>query len=173
MLAGEEDAPGLCFIRRAVASTDPWSGHMALPGGRADPGDDDAVATAIRETREEVGLALGRDHLLGTLSEIPVHRGGRDTGLVLTGAVFYLGPELLPLRPNYEVAAAFWIPLVHLWDPGNATRYRWRRADVITDLPGIRYRRDVIWGLTFRVLTLFSDVLDRPLPHLETPGPTS
>ena len=167
VLAGTSDALELCFIRRAEAPSDPWSGHMALPGGRSEPEDDDAVATAMRETLEEVGLALDRDQLLGVLSELPVHRGGHDTGMVLSGSVFYRGDTPPPLVPNEEVAEAFWIRLEHLWDPRQATRYSWRRDGSVATYAGIRFRQHVIWGLTHRVLTLFSDVLCRPLPHFE------
>ena len=169
VLAGEEDALHLCFIRRAEVAGDRWSGHMALPGGHADPTDADATATAVRETQEEVGLPLAGSQQIGALSDIPVRRPGEETALVLSGRVFALGRELLPLTPNYEVAEAYWIPLAHLWEPGNAT---WLELDgggpgAARIYPGIRFRDQVIWGLTFRVLTLFSDVLDHPLPHLE------
>src|SRR5262245_5919302 len=50
----------LLFIERALREGDPWSGHMAFPGGRRDRADADLVATSLRETREEVGLELGR-----------------------------------------------------------------------------------------------------------------
>ncbi len=174
VLAGAEDALHLCFIRRAEVAGDRWSGHMALPGGHADPGDADAGATAARETREEVGLPLAGSQRIGALSDIPVRRPGMDVTLVLAGRVFYLGRELLPFEPNHEVAAAYWIPLAHLWEPENATWLeldhggsRATRAPAARVYPGIRFRDQVIWGLTFRVLTLFSDVLDHPLPHLE------
>src|SRR5262245_41364530 len=51
--------PELLFIERARREGDPWSGHMAFPGGRRDPKDTDLAATAARETHEEVGLGLG------------------------------------------------------------------------------------------------------------------
>lgn len=167
VLAGTADDLSLCFIRRAEAPGDRWSGHMALPGGRAEPEDEDVAATAVRETREEVGLPLHRRHLVGALSELPVRHGSAERGMVLSGLVYYLGPELHPLTPNYEVAEAFWIPMAHVWDPDNATHLEWNPGDRPAVYPAIRFRDQVIWGLTFRVLTLFSDVLDRPLPHLE------
>jgi 8-oxo-dGTP pyrophosphatase MutT (NUDIX family) len=167
VLAGADDDLRLCFIRRAEHPADPWSGHMALPGGRTDPEDAGPFATAVRETREEVGVELEDEHLLGPLSEIPVRLGGVAIGLNLSGFVFYRGPEPPSLTPNYEVADAYWIPLRHLWDPENATHLELEHSGRARLYPAIRFRDHVIWGLTFRVLTLFSDVLDHPLPHLE------
>jgi hypothetical protein len=65
------------------------------------------------------------------------------------------------------VAEAFWLPLPYLWDPANATSVEWLRDGKRVVYPGIRCRGLAIWGLTLRVLTLFSDVLDLPLPHVE------
>ncbi|HEU4700285.1 MAG TPA: NUDIX domain-containing protein, partial [Gemmatimonadales bacterium] len=50
----------MLLIRRAERAGDPWSGHMALPGGRHSRGDADLAATAMRETAEEVGVRLDR-----------------------------------------------------------------------------------------------------------------
>ena len=58
----------ILFIRRAEYEGDPWSGHMALPGGRVDPQDRDEEAAAIREVHEEVGIDLrAQGRLLGRL----------------------------------------------------------------------------------------------------------
>ncbi|MCH8888110.1 MAG: CoA pyrophosphatase [SAR324 cluster bacterium] len=167
ILAGEEDALRLCMIRRAEREGDPWSGHYAFPGGRAQPEDPHARAVAERETGEEVGLRLEDRHLLGALSEMPIRLGGRDTGMRLSTFVYHLGRALPPFTPNNEVAAAYWVPLSHLWDAGNATHLDLHRSGARMVYPAIQYLDYVIWGLTFRVLTLFSDILDRPLPHLE------
>src|SRR5262245_42493121 len=61
----------LFFILRAERSGDPWSGHVAFPGGRRDPRDKTLLETAIRETREEVGIELALDHLIGRLPDVP------------------------------------------------------------------------------------------------------
>jgi hypothetical protein len=79
---------------------------------------------------------------------------------VLSPFVFYLAGALPSLVPcEREVAAAYWIPLSHLWDLGNRTTVAWgeRRYS------GIDYRGEVIWGLTLRVLESFARVLDNPL----------
>jgi 8-oxo-dGTP pyrophosphatase MutT (NUDIX family) len=167
ILAGAPEALSLCFIRRAERHGDPWSGHYAFPGGRAHPQDPTARAVAERETDEEVGLRLREEHLLGPLSEMPVRLGGVDTGMTLSPFVYYLGERHAPLRLNGEVAAAYWVPLAHLWDADNGTHLELERSGTQVHYPAIRYRDYVIWGLTFRVLTFFSDVLDDPLPHLE------
>lgn len=167
ILAGRGPDLSLCAIRRAEHPLDPWSGHMALPGGRVDPGDSHSRAAAERETLEEVGLALGEAHWIGALSEMQVRLGGSDRRMVLSPFVYDLGEELLPFAPNHEVAEVFWIPLAHLWDSNNMSRLEWERQGTRLLYPAIRYQGHSIWGITFRVLTLFSDVLDSPLPHLE------
>ena len=167
VLAGQGEDLSLCFIRRAEHPLDPWSGHMALPGGRWDPTDPHPRAAAERETLEEVGLAVGEPHWLGGLSDVPVRLGGGDRRMILSPFVYDLGEERATLTPNHEVAGAFWIPLHYLWDLRNASSLEWERDGRRLLYPAIRFQDTAIWGLTFRVLTLFSDVLDEPLPHLE------
>src|ERR1700688_4826856 len=77
VLAGAAEL-ALCVIRRAERPGDPWSGHLALPGGRADPADPHPRAVAERETAEEVGLVLDERHWLGDLSHVLVRIGGGD-----------------------------------------------------------------------------------------------
>jgi 8-oxo-dGTP pyrophosphatase MutT (NUDIX family) len=167
ILAGPAHDLSLCFIRRAERTGDPWSGHYAFPGGRAHPADASAQAVAERETEEEVGLTLRPGQLLSPLSEMPVKLGGVDIGMMLSPFVYYVGARSPPLVPNGEVASAYWVPLGHLWDTANTTHLQFERNGTRMIYPAIRYRDYVIWGLTFRLLTLFSDVLDAPLPHLE------
>jgi 8-oxo-dGTP pyrophosphatase MutT (NUDIX family) len=152
-LAGEELDLQICFIRRVEKSGDPWSGHIAFPGGRAAPGDVSARAVAERETQEEVGLILRDTHLLGALSEMPVRRNGLDTSMVLSPFVYHLGPSTARLTPNDEVAEAYWIPLELARDGSSMV------------FPAIRFHEHFIWGLTHRVLALFSDLLGRTLPR--------
>jgi 8-oxo-dGTP pyrophosphatase MutT (NUDIX family) len=167
ILGGPPEALRICLIRRALREGDPWSGHYAFPGGRAHPEDATAAAVAERETVAEVGLRLQAAHLIGPLSEMPVRLGGVDTGMRLSIFVYYIGERLPPLHLNGEVAAAYWVPLAHLWDEANGTHMDIERGGARMIYPAISYRDYVIWGLTYRVLTLFSDVLDEPLPHLE------
>ena len=166
VLAGSPEL-SLCVIQRAERADDPWSGHLALPGGRADPADPHPRAVAERETQEEVGLALDERHLLGGLSQVLVRLGGGGRRMILHSFVYDAGPGLPAFASSDEVKEAFWVPLAHLWDPANASHVEWERDGARLLYPAIRWRGGAIWGLTFRVLTLFSDVRDAPLPHLE------
>jgi 8-oxo-dGTP pyrophosphatase MutT (NUDIX family) len=171
VLAGAGRDLSLCFIRRAEFEGDPWSGHMALPGGRASPEDPSPRVVAERETFEEVGLALEPEHWLGSLSDVLVRLGGGDRRMIVSPSVYHLGEEPPPFTIcEAEVAEAYWIPLSYLWDPKNASHMKWEHESVKGArllYPAIRFGDAAIWGLTFRVLTLFSDVLATPLPHLE------
>jgi len=167
VLAGPASDLAVCAIRRAEHPKDPWSGHMALPGGRADPADPHPRAVAERETWEEVGLVLTDAHWLGQMSDVLVRLGGSDRRMILAPFVYYLGEDLPPFTPSDEVAAAYWIPVSHLWDPRNANHVEWERNGTRLLYPAIQFGEQAIWGITFRILTLFSDILDAPLPHLE------
>jgi 8-oxo-dGTP pyrophosphatase MutT (NUDIX family) len=160
-------APEILFIERARREGDPWSGQMALPGGRHDPSDDDLRSTALRETHEEVGLSLGGP--IGRLDDVHGSRGLSRLGLVVSPFVFELH-ERAAVRHSEEVQDSVWVPLPHLLDPSSAVHYRFERHGVAGTFPAVRYERYTIWGLTYKILTVFSEVLGR---ELAAPGPDS
>ena len=90
------------------------SGQIAFPGGKADPGDADPVATALREAQEEVGLAPEYVTVLGTL---PVYTTG--SAFVVTPVVALLAPELALQANADEVADIFEVPLDFLMNPAH------------------------------------------------------
>jgi len=155
VLAGEAADLHVCLIRRAEHEPDRWSGHVALPGGRVDASDPSIRAAAIRETREEVGLRLDRAPCLGALETMPVSSAGQPTGMSLSSFVFHSGDMFEPFTLSEEVAEAFWVPLRHLLDPRNAARRPTFRDGVSLDRPAVVYQGHYIWGLTYRVLTIF------------------
>ena len=172
ILAGAEENLHVAMIRRAERAGDPWSGQMALPGGRAEPEDGDAESVAERETLEEVGIALERDQLVGTMDEIPVLLGKVDTGIVLSPFVYALPGEPPAFILNGEVARAYWVPLGHLLGQEHPTELTVERSGRRLRYPAIEYEQETIWGLTYRVLAGFSRLVDRPLPDLPWPlGP--
>lgn len=154
ILAGPPERLELCLIKRATREGDRWSGQIALPGGRAAASDADMLETAMRETREEVGVVLRRDQLLGELDELGLHRHGGAPSGVLTSAVFSVG-ELRPaLAPDpLEVARTFWLPLDALLDPARRTEHVWDREGHAMRFPAVWVDDEVLWGLTWRVLS--------------------
>ena len=168
VLAGEAADLSLCLIRRAEHELDRWSGHVALPGGRVDPVDLSPREAAIRETREEVGLRLEGAPYLGSLGVQPIDRDGKPGDISLSSHVFHLGVTLEQFAPNDEVAEAFWVPLRHLLDPRNAGHRPASRDGVSYGSPAVLYRGHHIWGLTYRVLTVFFERMQlqiaRPAP---------
>ena len=151
----------ILFIERAIREADPWSGHMAFPGGRWDPGDVDLRSTAVRETREEVGVALGDP--IGRLDDVQGSRGPRRQGLVVSPFVFEI-QEPPVLRSSPEVQSALWIPVPHLLDPESSVRHRLEGQGVAGTFPAVRFERYTIWGLTYRILRQFFQILDHELP---------
>ncbi len=162
VLAGPADDLAICFITRAEHPLDPWSGQMALPGGRRDPEDAGQRAAAIRESREEVGLLLDAAELLGELEHLQLRRRGLDVDGVLTPFVFHAGDTHPPLTPNYEVAAAQWIRIGDLWDQRNTTTFTWEGHGQRHQFPGIKTEPGTIWGLTYRVLCSLGGVVGLP-----------
>ena len=137
------------MIHRAEDPRDPWSGHMAFPGGRVEGGDQDSRAAAVRETREEVGLDLEiNGTLLGRLSDVAAVGRGRPMSLVIEPFVYSV--EIWPdLKPNHEVAEVVWVPLDFLLERSNRSTIPWQHGEITVNLPCYRFNEHVIWGLTF------------------------
>src|SRR5262249_57053733 len=116
VLRGKAQEPELLFIERARHPDDPWSGHMAFPGGRVDPGDSDPRAAAERETLEEVGLSLAGAEALGQLDDLEGRHAGRRLPLVISAYVYHL-PEAGPPPPHPPGRGAARGPPAGLRDP--------------------------------------------------------
>jgi 8-oxo-dGTP pyrophosphatase MutT (NUDIX family) len=153
VLAPSPDA--VLLIRRADRADDPWSGHMALPGGRREAEDADLVTTAIRETAEEVGLLLRSGHLLGSLDDV-VPRTPVLPPIAVRPYVFLL-PDRPTLELNPEVAAARWVQLDLLLHPETYHSVRLEIRGESRDMPAYRLDDAIVWGMTERILTSLLD----------------
>lgn len=154
------------FIRRAEHPHDPWSGHMAFPGGRHDPGDESLQATALRETSEEIGLALEPAAQIGRLDDLS---GGRlaGVGLAVAHFVFYC-PELPELVPSPEVAAIERVPLAFLADPANVRPYVYPHDPMGRKFPSFPCGEGgAIWGITYRMIRNFMGIMEIAIPGEE------
>ena len=160
VLHQRREAVSLLFIERSQRDGDPWSGHVAFPGGRVETGDGNARAAAERETREEVGLDLGRAEYLGRLDDVT----GATLPILVSGFVYTV--EIRDrLRPNHEVTDAFWVQLNDLADAGRHRERSFRidneeRLFSTIDLPGPRQR--VLWGISYRLVSQFAALLGYP-----------
>ena len=153
------------FIERASREGDPWSGHMAFPGGRVDPGDETERAAAERETLEEVGVDLSGAEVLGRLDDMQGHRAAGVNQMVISAFVYAASGDA-PLVPNHEVREAFWFPLEALHQTHRHVEYPMRWAG--RRFPGIlvgKPERHIVWGLTYRFLEHFFEVTGRPLAN--------
>jgi 8-oxo-dGTP pyrophosphatase MutT (NUDIX family) len=146
-------------IKRAEQERDPWSGHMALPGGRVEEADESLWGTAVRETREEIGIDLSQvGRLLGQLDDV-YPRTRRIPAIAITPFVVAVGPEVVP-RTSWEVEYAVWVPLQVVVDEG-------ARGTLVHDavpereFPTIEYAGHTIWGLTLRILSQMEEMLRR------------
>jgi 8-oxo-dGTP pyrophosphatase MutT (NUDIX family) len=150
----------LLLIKRAERESDPWSGHVALPGGRREPADEDLIATAFRETAEETGVAAHKGGgLLGGLDEVHP-RNPRLPSIVVAPFVVGVPPGTTAHPDPREVDAALWVPLSALRDPGAVSEILIELEEGRRAYPSLRYREYVIWGLTHRIVTQFLQVID-------------
>jgi 8-oxo-dGTP pyrophosphatase MutT (NUDIX family) len=150
----------ILMIKRAEREGDPWSGHMAFPGGRMDKTDAHGYAVAVRETEEEVGLSLGReDQCIGRLTDLNArpHRG--TFGMAVSPFVFRLEREV-QFTPNHEVAEVVWVPLEFLLDTDNREKMVWKYKGVEIPMPCYMYEDRRIWGLSLMMLDELLDLIE-------------
>lgn len=146
----------LLFIRRATSERDPWSGHLSFPGGRRDPSDADLLATAIRETQEEVGLDLRGAELLGRLDDLPTIRP--IPRLVVRPYVFAVEDFGELTLDRSEVAGTHTLHLQHLLDGRGRSSFKRGWQGQQYELPKVEFDDVMLWGLT---LQLVDDLLHR------------
>ncbi|MES2304688.1 MAG: CoA pyrophosphatase [Gemmatimonadota bacterium] len=145
------DPDRLLLIRRADRVGDPWSGQLALPGGRRDGQDEDLLATAIRETREETGLELERAWHVATLDDL-APRSAVLPPILVRPFVFHLEAEMVP-QVSDEVAQVGWVTLDYLTGPGvfRTASINIRGAD--REVEGYHLPEGFLWGMTERIVT--------------------
>ena len=148
----------LLMIKRADFEGDPWSGHVALPGGRREPADVSLERTAVRETWEETAVDIERDGaVLGALDEVSP-RTLTVRRVIVRPYVAAVSPDVAVVAST-EVAAAFWVSLATLRDAA-----AWITADVVAhgrplQVPAFTHGEYIVWGLTERILRDFLRII--------------
>ena len=149
----------LLFIRRAEHPQDPWSGQMAFPGGRAEAGDAGPIATAVRETAEEIGLDLARAaEPLGALDVVRAMARMRPMDLTIQPFVFRLVTPA-ELHMSAEVESVHWLPLAALLGADLRSTMDYVHDGTSLPFPCVRVDEVVIWGLTYRMLLTLGERL--------------
>jgi len=167
---GTDDAE-LLVIQRAEHAGDPWSGHLALPGGRAEPHDLSLLDIALREVKEEVGIDIGKGgRILGRLSTIsplsaPVPK------ISVTPFVAWAPPGAVARPDPSEVADAFWLPLGALRAEGRSAEVRRDFRGEERQWPAYPSPKGPIWGITERILTELLSLLEGVADHRPPGGP--
>ena len=166
LIAGAKQNPSICFIRRAKWEGDPWSEHIAFPGGSRAAGED-ASQTLRRELKEEIGWVVEDGQLPLQLPQLRIRLAGRERLLLLDAFVYRAEGDPPALRCGPEVASAFWIPVAELWSLNNLDHHTLGDGSETLVYPAIRTSQGIIFGITLRVLTLLSDQFGIPLRYLE------
>jgi len=146
------------LIRRAERADDPWSGQVALPGGRRDPADADLLGTAIREAHEETGVDLSAAERLGVLDDL-YPRISTLPPVVVRPFVFALASRPT-LVPGVEAARVFWLPLARLTQRGVRRDLTLAVRGVERTFPAYVMDETVIWGMTERILSPFLKLIN-------------
>ena len=150
----------ILFIQRAERTGDPWSGHMAFPGGHREDHDADLRAAAMRETHEEIGLSLDDAEYLGALDHQRAQPRGRTLDMLIAPHVF-ITTRTPEFQPNHEVADVVWAPLPVLAGNSLHDTETLPMAGRPTVFNGYRLSGGhFVWGLTYRILKSFFTTID-------------
>lgn len=144
------------LLTRRTTHLSAHAGQISFPGGRVDPGDADAVAAALRETEEEVGLTPDRIEILGRLDTYHVR-----TGFEVTPVVGLLRPPFELVLDAFEVAEAFEVPLGFILDPANHQRQSRSENGQERQFWAMPYGKYFIWGATAGMLINLYEILGR------------
>lgn len=155
ILKEENESFSLLFIKRPESEKDPFSGHMAFPGGRMEDSDNSKLDTALRETKEEVGIDIFKSgQILGELDDVNPNNP-RARNYVVTPYLSILDEEVQIIPDVKEVERTIWVPMPHLVDEKNAqVRIRERDGRQVEDY-AYNYDQYLIWGMTGRILHQF------------------
>jgi 8-oxo-dGTP pyrophosphatase MutT (NUDIX family) len=151
----EEGETAVLLMTRAERKGDRWSGQVSMPGGHEEEEDGSLLVTAIRETREEIGVDLERGgHFLGRLPGIPARARGERLSMAVVPFVF-ARTEDAPLRLGAEAVEAFWFPLTRAASGALDSRVRRLHEGEEREFPSWCFEGREIWGLTYRMLNEF------------------
>jgi 8-oxo-dGTP pyrophosphatase MutT (NUDIX family) len=152
ILRVENNDFSILFVKRVENVSDPWSGQIGLPGGKREPEDKNLRQNVIRETLEETGIDLLSSRFLGLL---PALRSTPIRELRILPFVILLENKPIIKLNRKELEAFIWIPFQQILTSKNTVRINSR------EVPAYVIGKTVIWGLTYRILESFIQILKR------------
>jgi 8-oxo-dGTP pyrophosphatase MutT (NUDIX family) len=155
LLIQRDDALNVVLTQRTAHLHD-HAGQISFPGGRYEPEDTDIVATALRESFEEIGTESKQIQVIGSLPNYVTVTAYEITPVVATSP-----PQTFTCDP-FEVADAFEVPLQHLLDGANWRRDSFLREGQRREYWAVPYKERYIWGATAGMLRTFREVLLLP-----------
>ncbi|MEM7292198.1 MAG: CoA pyrophosphatase [Pseudomonadota bacterium] len=154
----------LCFGRRAINPLDPWSGDVAFPGGKIEPGDTTLHDVAARETLEEIGLQLSAESLVGRLDPLEASGGGTRPLTPVHPLVYLVEGDAAPFRLSDEMSDAFWVPVPQLWCRRNWVAFSF--PPTRAQRAGISIGNHNLWGFSLAVLIELADLLGHSMQEI-------
>jgi 8-oxo-dGTP pyrophosphatase MutT (NUDIX family) len=148
------------LVQRKVSESDPWSGHMAFPGGRSKESDGELINTATREVREETGIDIASCELLGTLDDsLPGNRS-----LCVTPFVVLAHKSTIVKTDGREITDHIWIPLEFFMDKKNSSPFITKRFGADRVVTSYEYMNSyIVWGMTLRLIDDLVSKLSRSI----------
>ena len=139
------------LVKRVENPSDTWSGQMALPGGKREPKDGSLKDTAVRETWEEIGVAVGTCQFLGVLDA--VRSEPRPEFKILPFVVFLEDEPRLKLN-KAELEMFVWVPYEKVVQSKGAVEFSFGKV------PAYVFAEGIVWGLTYRILSEFIQAVE-------------
>jgi 8-oxo-dGTP diphosphatase len=142
----------ILLVKRVQNPQDPWSGQMALPGGKREPNDNDLKATVTRETMEETGVMLDDSSFLGVLTAV---KSEPKPGMKILPFVALLdhAPKLKLSRKELE--SYMWVPCETIVQSKGVAEFSFGKYPAYILLDG------VVWGITYKILSQFIQAVEK------------
>lgn len=145
------EAPHVWLVRRSEEMRT-HRGQIALPGGKREPKDADFLATALRESHEEIGLLPSDVDVLGVLDDRET-----STGYLITPYVGWIAKPFTPEPLVAEVARVFAVPLAVFAEEPRRMRVPWQGA--LREVLSYDVAGEIVWGATASILRHFIELI--------------
>jgi 8-oxo-dGTP diphosphatase len=136
----------LLLVKRVEKPSDPWSGQMALPGGKHEPKDTSLKDTVTRETMEETGVALGQCRFLGVLDA--VRSEPKPDFKILPFVVLLADGPKLKLN-KAELETFIWVPYEEVVGSKGVVEFGFGKVSAYI------FAGAIVWGVTYKILSKF------------------